>query len=159
MTQTSSLITDEMRAAIGREGEPVTYEVDNLGCRQFARAVGYTDPIFYADEAARASGYRRIVAPPGFLGHPVVIPGKTAPRGPEALGFQTHLKRVLNGGTDYEYFADVCSGDVLTATMKISDIAEREGRLGPMLVVSTETTFKDKNAKTVCILRGRFIRY
>ena len=35
MTQTSSLITDEMRAAIGREGEPVTYEVDNLGCRQF----------------------------------------------------------------------------------------------------------------------------
>ena len=159
MTQTSSLITDEMRAAIGREGEPVTYEVDNLGCRQFARAVGYTDPIFYDEVAAKERGYRSIVAPPGFLGHPVIIPGKAAPRGPEALGFQTHLKRVLNGGTDYEYFADVCSGDALTATMKISDIAEREGRLGRMLVVSTETTFKDKNGKPVCILRGGFIRY
>jgi len=159
MTQTSSLITDEMRAAIGREGEPVTYEVDNLGCRQFARSVGYTDPIFYEEQAAKARGYRGIVAPPGFLGHAVIIPGKAAPRGPEALGFQTNLKRVLNGGTDYEYFADVCSGDVLTATMKISDIAEREGRLGPMLVVSMETTYKDEDGNTVCILRGGFIRY
>ena len=138
--QKDSVMTDEMRAAIGRESEPVTHEVDNTGCRQFARAVGYTDPIFYDEAAAKARGYRSIVAPAGFLGHPVTIPGKSAPRGPEALGFQTNLKRVLNGGTDFEYVADVCSGDVLTGTMKISDIAEREGRLGQMLVVSTETT-------------------
>ena len=157
--QKDSVITDEMRAAIGKESEPVTHEIDNTGCRQFARAVGYTDPIFYDEAAAKARGYRSIVAPAGFLGHPVTIPGKSAPRGPEALGFQTNLKRVLNGGTDFEYFAEVCSGDVLTATMKISDIAEREGRLGQMLVVSTETTYKDKAGKTVCIMRGGLIRY
>ena len=158
MTQTS-LITDEMRAAIGREGEPTILEVDNTGCRQFARSVGYTDLIFYDEAVARARGYRAVVAPPGFLGHPVIIPGKTAPRGPEAAGFKTDLKRVLNGGTDYEYFDNVCAGDTITATMKISDIAEREGRLGPMLVVSTETTYKDQTGKVVCILRGGFIRY
>ncbi len=157
--QKESLITDEMRAAIGKESEPVVHEVDNTGCRQFARAVGYTDPIFYDEAAAKARGYRSIVAPPGFLGHPVIIPGKAAPQGPEALGFQTNLKRVLNGGTDFEYFADVCSGDVLTGTMKISDIAEREGRLGQMLVVSTETACKDQSGKLVCIMRGGFIRY
>ena len=44
MTQTS-LITDEMRAAIGREGEPTTLEVDNTGCRQFARSVGYRSDL------------------------------------------------------------------------------------------------------------------
>jgi len=159
MTQTSSLITDEMRAVIGREGDPVVHEVDNTGCRQFARSVGYTDPIFYVEAAAKAQGYRAIVAPPGFLGHPTVIPGKAAQRGPESLGFQTNLKRVLNGGTDYEYFDNVCAGDTITATMKISDIAEREGRLGPMLVVSTETTYKNQTGKVVCILRGGFIRY
>ena len=159
MTQTTSLITDEMRAVIGREGDPVVHEVDNTGCRQFARSVGYTDTIFYEEAAAKARGYRAIVAPPGFLGHPVIIPGKTAPRGPEAAGFKTDLKRVLNGGTDYEYLDDVCAGDTITATMKISDIAEREGRLGPMLVVSTETTYKNQAGKTVCILRGGFIRY
>ena len=58
-----------------------------------------------------------------------------------------------------DLFADICSGDVLTGTMKISDIAEREGRLGQMLVVSTETTYKDQSGKTVCIMRGGFIRY
>ena len=105
--QKESLITDEMRGVIGKESDSVTYEVDNTGCRQFARAVGYTDPIFFDEAAAKARGYRAIVAPPGFLGHPVMIPGKSAPRGPESLGFQTSLKRVLNGGTDYEYFADV----------------------------------------------------
>jgi len=157
--QKESLITDEMRAVIGKESEPVTYEVDNTGCRQFARAVGYTDPIFFDEAAAKARGYRAIVAPPGFLGHPVIIPGKSAPRGPESLGFQTNLKRVLNGGTDYEYFDDVCAGDVLTGTMEISDIAEREGRLGQMIVVSTETTYKNRAGKTVCIMRGGFIRY
>jgi len=158
MTQTS-LITDEMRSVIGKEGEPTTLEVDNTGCRQFARSVGYTDPIFYEETAANAGGYRGVVAPPGFLGLPIIIPGKSAARGPEQAGFKTDLKRVLNGGTDYEYFDDVCAGDVLTATMKISDIAEREGKMGPMLIVSTETTYKNKDGKTVCLLRGGFIRY
>ena len=83
--QRESIITDEMRAAIGKESDPVTYEVDNTGCRQFARAVGYTDPIFYDEEAAKARGYRAIVAPAGFIGHPVNVPAKSAPRGPEAL--------------------------------------------------------------------------
>jgi acyl dehydratase len=159
MTQSTSLITDEMRAAIGREGDPVIYEVDNTGCRQFARSVGYTDPIFYDEAAAKAAGYRGILAPPGFLGLATMIPGKSAPRGPESAGFKTDLKRVLNGGTDYEYFDDVCAGDVLTATMKISDINEREGRMGPMLIVSTETTYKNQAGQTVCIMRGGFIRY
>ena len=44
MTQ-ASVITDEMRAAIGREGEPFTAEVDKSAIRMFARAVGHSDPI------------------------------------------------------------------------------------------------------------------
>ena len=74
--QKASVITDEMRARIGVESEPVAYEIDNTGCRQFARAVGYTDPVFFDEAAAKARGYRGILAPPGFLGHPIVIPGQ-----------------------------------------------------------------------------------
>src|SRR5207237_8860338 len=102
--QKESLITDEMRAVIGKESEPITYEIDNTGCRQFARAVGYTDPIFFDEAAAKAQGYRAIVAPPGFLGNPVMLPGQSTPRRPDSLGFPTNLKRVLTGGPDYEYF-------------------------------------------------------
>jgi len=157
MTQ-ASLITDELRAAIGRESPAVTYEVDNLGCRQFARAVGYTDPVYYDEEYARGQGFRGIVAPVGFLGHPVYNPAKPS-RGPETPGLNIPLKRVLNGGTDIEYLDDICAGDVLTATMKVSDIQEREGRMGVMLIVSTETTFRNSAGKTVAILRGTVIRY
>ncbi len=68
-------------------------------------------------------------------------------------------KRVLNGGTDIEYLADVCAGDKLTATTKLADLTEREGRMGPMLIVNTETTFKNERGETVAIQRGTAIRY
>jgi hypothetical protein len=156
--QKSSVITDEMRARIGVESEPVAYEVDNTGCRQFARAVGYTDPIYYDDEAARKRGYRGIVAPVGFLGHPVVVPGQPS-RVPEAFRLDIPYKRVLNGGTDIEYFADVCSGDRLTAATKLTSLSEREGKVGPMLIVETETVFRNEKGETVAVQRGTAIRY
>ena len=157
MTQ-ASIITEEMRGAVGRESEPVSYEVDNLGCRQFARAVGYTDLVFYDEDYARSKGYRGLLAPPGFLGHPVFIPGKPA-RGPEVLRMDIPLKRVLKGGTDIEYFDDVCAGDRLAATSQIVDIAEREGRLGPMLIVQMDTTYRNEQKKTVAVVHGTVIRY
>ena len=156
--QQASIITDQMRSNIGKESEPTAYEVDNTGCRQFARSVGYTDPIFYDEAAAKAKGYRGIVAPPGFLGHPMTTPGQQ-PRQPGGFGLDIPFKRVLNGGTDIEYLDDVCAGDKLTATTKLADLNEREGRMGPMLIVNSETTFKNSAGKTVAIMRGTTIRY
>ena len=156
--QQASVITDQMRSNIGKESDPVAYEVDNTGCRQFARSVGYTDPIFYDEAAAKAKGYRGILAPPGFLGHPVIAPGQQ-PRQPGGFGLDISFKRVLNGGTDVEYLDDVCAGDKLTATTKLADLSEREGRMGPMLIVNSETTFKNAAGKTVAIMRGTTIRY
>jgi hypothetical protein len=156
--QQQSVITDEMRARIGVESEPTPYEVDNTGCRQFARAVGYTDPVFYDEAAAKAKGYRGILAPAGFLGHPVYDPAKP-PRGAESSGMNIPYKRVLNGGTDVEYFADVCAGDRLTATTKLSGLTEREGRMGPMLIVEMETAFRNEKGEVVAIQRGTAIRY
>jgi hypothetical protein len=158
MTQRASVITDEVRAIIGKESDPVPYEIDNTGCRQFARAVGYTDPVFYDEAYARSKGYRGILAPPGFLGHPVVVPGRTARPNP-ILELNIPYKRILNGGTDIEYFDDVCAGDALAATTKITDISEREGRVGPMLIIQSETTFRDQKGKVVAIMRGTAIRY
>lgn len=157
MTQ-ATVITDQMRAAIGKESDPVLFEVDNTGCRQFARSVGYTDPVFYDEAAAKAKGYRGVVAAPGFLGHPVTTPGQQ-PRTPGGFGLDIPFKRVLNGGTDIEYFDDVCAGDKLTAITKLADIGEREGRVGPMLILNTETTYKNQVGKTVAISRGTAIRY
>jgi len=156
--QQSSVITDAMRARIGVESEPVAYEIDNTGCRQFARAVGYTDPVFFDEKAAQNQGYRGILAPAGFLGHPVVVPGQPS-RVPEAFRLEFPYKRVLNGGTDIEYFDDVCAGDRLAAATKLTDLTEREGKMGPMLIVSTETIFRNEKGAVVAIQRGQAIRY
>jgi hypothetical protein len=158
MTQQTSVITDQMRSRIGVESEPVRYEVDNTGCRQFARAVGYTDPVFYDEDYARSKGYRGILAPAGFLGHPVIVPGQPA-RVPEAFRLEIPYKRVLNGGTDIEYFADVCASDILTAATKLTSLTEREGKVGPMLIVDTETIFRNEAGETVAVQRGSAIRY
>jgi hypothetical protein len=154
-----SVVTDDMRAAVGKESEPATLEVDKTGCRMFARAVGYTDLIFYDEDYAKSKGYRSIVAPPGFFGTPVYKPGARTEGEAPGRRFSVPYKRVLNGGTEYEYFDTICAGDVLTATSKISGFSERAGSLGPMLITNRETTYTNQDGKVVAKMYGTVIQY
>ena len=155
MSDGESVITDEMRAQIGVESEPWTVEVDKTGVRMFARAVGYTDPVFYDEEVARSRGYRSLPAPPHYLGTPVLSPTAPARRG---VQLNIPYRRNLNGGTDIEMLDTVQAGDVLTATTKLAGLEETSGRLGPMLIVRNETVHR-RDGKVVAILRGTGIRY
>jgi acyl dehydratase len=167
MTTAQSVITDEMRAAVGVDGPPSTLEVEKTNCRMFARAVGHTDPIFYDEAAAKARGYRSIVAPPGFLGTPIFNPNRPAGAPGEMGGarFAIPYKRVLNGGTDYEYFPDgpdgdvICAGDTITARSRIAGFEETTGSLGPMLITRRETTYTNQHGKVVCKMHGTVIQY
>ena len=76
-----SAITDEMRASVGVEGPPSLNEVTTTGIRMFARAVGYTRPLFYDEAYAKSKGHRSLVAPPGYLGTAQYNPNATRPMG------------------------------------------------------------------------------
>jgi acyl dehydratase len=152
------LITDEMRAAIGRETEPSLREVDRTQIRLFARSVGHTDQIYYDVEAAKAAGYRDLPAPPGYLGTPVYQPGAPL-RAMAEFQPSRPLNRRLNGGTEIEYYDDIVAGDVLTATSQIADFVETKGSIGPMLVTTTKTVYKNQDGKVVAIGTGTGIRY
>ena len=154
-----SVITDEMREAIGKESPATTLEVEKTNCRMFARAVGHKDPIFYDDEHAKNKGHRGIVAPPGFFGTPAFKLGGGRGEGPPGRGFSIPYKRVLNGGTEYEYFDTVCAGDTLTSTTKISGFTERPGSIGPMLITERETTYTNQEGKVVAKMHGTTIQY
>jgi len=154
----ASVITDEMRAAIGKESKPATLEVDKTAVRMFARAVGYTDLIYYDEEYAKSKGYRSLPAPMGFLGHPIFRPDPSF-RPTYVAPFETPFKRVLNGGTDIEYYEPICAGDVLTSTSKIADIVERTGATGTMLFIINETTCKNQEGRVVARFRGTLIHY
>ena len=163
-TTNSSVITDEMRAAIGVDGPPSVLEVEKTNCRMFARSVGHKDAIFYDEDPAEAAGYRGVVAPPGFLGTPIFNPNRPAgaPGEMGGRGFSIPYKRVLNGGTEYEYFPEndvICSGDTITARTKVSGFEETTGSLGPMLITRRETTYTNQHGKVVAKLYGTVIQY
>jgi hypothetical protein len=154
-SQEQSLITDEMRAAIGKESGPVVYEVEKTGCRMVARAVGYTDPIFYDEAAAKAAGFRGIVAPPFYLGTRVYVPGDPEQRdGTNYRVLAETSTRGVNGGNETEYFDDICAGDVLTATTKLVSVRETQGREHRLLIQTRETTFHNQEGKVVAVRRN-----
>ena len=154
-SQGQSVVTDEMRAQLNVESEPWTVEVDKTAVRMFARSVQYDDPLFYDEEFAKSKGYRSIPAPPHYLGTPIYDPNAPV-RGARQLNIP--YRRNLNGGTDIEYLDQIVAGDVLTATSKLTELEETSGRLGPMLIVRTETTYR-RDGKVVAIQRGTGIRY
>ena len=157
-------ITDQMRAAVGRQSEPWTYEVTTTGVRAFARGVGYDDPVYFDAGAAAAAGYDALPAPPCYLGTPVYIPGRIDERfsyPPSARpGLGHGLKGLLDGGTDTTYERPVLAGERLTARSGVVDLEVKQSRsLGAMLVVTSETTFTDEGGDVVARQRSQAIFY
>jgi hypothetical protein len=157
-------ISEAMRAAIGRESPPWTYELTTTSVRAFARGVGYTDPVYYDVEAAKATGYRSLPAPPTYLGTPVFIPGRSSDTfsGPAHGGprLEHGLKGLLDGGTETELFEDLCAGDTLTVTSKLTDLSVRESRsLGKMLITTTETRYVNQHGRLAAVQRSQAIFY
>ena len=157
-------LTDEMRAAIGSESPAWTYEVTTTSVRAFARGVGYTDPVYFDVEAAKRAGYRSLPAPPTYLGTPVFIPGRsheifTVPV--EGQPTVKHgLKGLLDGGTETEYFGDICAGDTLRVVNRLESLEVRESKaLGKMLIATQRTTFTNQDGKVVAVQTGQAIYY
>lgn len=154
-----SVITDEMRRMVGVESAESVAEVTAAGCRAFARAVGHTDLIFYDAAVAKQRGYRDVVAPPGYLGTPVYRPSGGDESESPGGGVSIPYKRVLNGGTTYEYFEPVVAGDVITLRGKITEYVEREGSIGPMLIAFREISFTRDDGVVVAKMYANRIHY
>ena len=151
-----SVITDEMKAAVGVESEPSVYEIERSSIRRWAEAIGDDNPLYRDEEYARSKGYRSIVAPPGFIAQ-YAFPVKAGGGG--RRGFNSPFSRNLNGGNEYEFFKPVQAGDTITSTSKLAQLFERDGRMGKMLFSISETTYKNQDGETVAKARGTGISY
>jgi N-terminal half of MaoC dehydratase len=151
------LVTEEMRALLGKDWPPVVLEVDRASIRMWARAVGFDDLVYYDDEVAAERGFERLPAPPGFAGTPRYRPGQPEP-GPPIRGLNPKLTRSLNAGTEFESVLPILAGDELVATTRIVDYQERTGSVGRMLLVTRETTYR-RGADVVARLRATAINY
>ena len=151
-------LTQDMKDAIDREGDPVLYEVTTLGIRTFARAVGYPNEIYYDEDVAKAGGHPTLPSPPGYLGMPIWDPNKVPSRQPT---FNSPFTRNLNGGTQVQPIEQVYAGDILSAVSRITNLTMSPSRsFGKMLIRESETVYtRQSDGKGVAKTQGQGISY
>lgn len=112
-------------AAVGKSWDPFEYEVGSVKIREYAAAVGFDDPIYHDDAAARGAGFRGIVAPPMFC--VVYSAGAMAPAlfDPEV---QMDFASMVHGSQEFHWSEPVCAGDTVTTTASCIEIEERDGK-------------------------------
>jgi acyl dehydratase len=112
-------------APIGKTYPPFEYEVCKEKIREYASAVGENEPVYHDAEAARAAGFRSVVAPPMFA--VVYSAGAMGPAilDPE-LGID--LMRMLHGSQEFVWGEPVCAGDTITTAAEFKDLYEKSGR-------------------------------
>jgi acyl dehydratase len=127
------------------------------------------DPIHWDPEVARQRGHDDVVAPPLYLLHIFRRPvGSDDPLdrlqsdpgwdGTDSAGWglpmpDVGLNRILNGGTEAEFFRLPQVGDVISAQTEYADIVERDGRSGPMVLVTLATVFTNQDDALMATIR------
>ncbi len=142
------------RAAIGKTFPAVPYAVGREKVREYALAVGETDPLYLDVQAARAAGHPDVVAPPMFCAvysAPAVEPALTDPE----VGID--FSRMVHGSQRFEWGPLVFAGDEITTSASLQDVSERER----MSFFVFETLSRNQRGEQVCrgvwthIVRGQ----
>jgi acyl dehydratase len=128
---------------IGKTFAPATYAVGREKIREYAHAVGETDPLYLDVAVAREAGYADVVAPPMFA---VVFGGRAmAPAlfDPE-VGID--FARMVHGGQEFVWGPPVVAGDEIATEVEVKDVSERGGL--QFFVFESRSTNQD--GETVC---------
>lgn len=110
--------------AIGKSYSPTVYAVGREKIREYATAVGETNPLHHDLEAARAAGHRDLVAPPMFA-VVYLLPAIHAPIFDPELGID--FARLVHGGQELSWGPLVVAGDEIQTTVTVEDVSERVG--------------------------------
>ncbi len=109
--------------AVGKTFPATVYAVGREKIREYAHAVGETNPLHLDVEAARAAGHADLVAPPMFAvvySAPAVAPGMFDPE----VGM--NFAMMVHGGQQFEWGPLVVAGDEITTTASVKSITERD---------------------------------
>jgi acyl dehydratase len=130
--------------AIGKTYPPTVYAVGREKVREYALAVGETNPLHLDPRAARDAGYRDVVAPPMFAvvySAPAVGPALFDPE----VGLD--FARMVHGGQEFRWGPLVVAGDEITTRVSVQSIDERQG-MGFFVFESVST---NQDGDTVCV--------
>lgn len=128
---------------IGKTYPESEYEVGREKIREYAFAVGEEDPVYHDREAARAAGFRDVVAPPMFA---VVYAGRGVAPGILDPELGINLMLMLHGGQEFAWAEPVCSGDTITTAASVKDMYDKDGRSFYVF----ETVSRNQDGAEVC---------
>ena len=155
----ASLIPAETLALVGSvEVASAATEVTAEGAQRYAQAVGDLNPIYFDADAARAAGYRGLVAPPTYVQYALVQGRPQADiredglfRGTSPL--RLRVQRTMFGGEEWDFVAPVHVGDRITGTTRIAALDEKQGSKGPFVRITRETTYTNQDGELVARTR------
>jgi acyl dehydratase len=132
-----------MPNAVGKTYPQTTYAVGREKVKEYAFAVGESNPLHVDHEAARLAGYADVVAPPMFA---VVFAGRamSAPLFDPEVGID--FGRMVHGAQEFRWGPLVVAGDEIQTTATVKDITERGG----MGFFVFETVSVNQRGETVC---------
>ena len=137
------------RSALGKEFSRFEQHVTRQMLLEYADILGVTDAVYTDPEAAKARGYRDIIAMPTFViwrgGNPVA---------PPALDF---AGIGINAGYNCDFYSVIYPGDTLTYATCLSDMYEKTGRSGTMRFIVRQTTVTNQHGEMVAQLCNTFI--
>jgi acyl dehydratase len=108
------------------------YQVDAAALRAFARAVGATHPACFDAAAARALGYRDVVAAPTFAAV-IAQAAEALYIADPAAGID--FSRVVHAAQSFRHTRPIVAGELIAATTRVVGVTERSG----IVQVTTET--------------------
>jgi acyl dehydratase len=129
--------------AIGKVFPPVAYAVGREKIREYAAAVGESNPLYFDVDAARGAGYPDVVAPPMFA---VVYAGRAVIPALFDPEVGLNFAMMVHGGQEFVWGPVVVAGDEITTTATVKDIADR----GEMTFFVFESASENQRGETVC---------
>ena len=163
-----SMITDEMRAALGQVvAEQVSFPIAAADIRRWAIAVYYPampPRVFWDEDAAARSRFGGIVAPSEFnpIGWMAKQPETTVwSRFDSVPGSDpATFRAVLQSGIKVRYsLVPMRPGDTILKTTRFSEMYEREGRMGLQLYTTISDELTNQNGEWIKTLDTEFVRY
>ena len=140
-----------LRSMQGPLGPPDSMPIETVSARRMALAVENYDPIHYDEAAAKARGYRGVVAPWPLLWL-IFFNCREAP-----LKFPFG-KATIHGGDSYEFHEPMIVGDVVTVSASIPETSVKQGKSGAMGVIVTRREFRNQHGQLCAVMSTTNLR-
>lgn len=148
-------------------GQPETFSlgpISTLWAQRYAVAVDDLDPLYFDVGHARAQGHPGLMAPPNYIatlrGEPVAGPPEaellTDGMAPAARPPLESLMG-MGGGQKLTFHRPAYCGEVIGGRRTVTDVREKEGRSGPLVIIEDEILYSTHAGEPVLTLRNTLL--